>query len=209
FFYELKNRINRILKENEVNDGKLRLVVFLEKDKSLSSILFTDTIKKFPDSISLYISSYKKPFPPIFPSFVKITSNLTSHLSANEAKENGFDEGIILDTKDQITEGSYCNLFFQKGDKFYTPSNELAILDGVTRSKIIETLNTLKIQIIENALDKNFIFECDYAYISSSSRGLLPVNKINNRIFDINRSSLISSIKREYENLQESSISKW
>jgi branched-subunit amino acid aminotransferase/4-amino-4-deoxychorismate lyase len=213
--HELKQRIKNLISKTSVEHGRLRLIVSPGKfsevisPKSITSVIKIEQITSTPNDIKLLITSVRKPEPSIFPPFVKISSNIVSLLSYREAKLGGYDEGIMLTTKDHVSEGSYCNLFWTRNNELFTPSLDSSILEGVTRNKIIEVCNTLNIKINENKYLIKDLEACDNLYISSSTRGLLFVSKLNNRIFREDTFNKSNEIKNLYEKLQNESLEKW
>lgn len=209
FQTKIKDRIKRIIEKNSCKDGRIRVIVSLDENKNFFSVISSSLIQKFPDSISLYISSHRKPYPPVYPTNVKISANIFSYLSSKEAIQNGLEEGLMLDTMEHITEGSYCNIFLKKENIFYTPSTDVSILEGVTRSKILQIAKSLGIKIIEQKIPTKFLDSIDRIYISSSSRGLLFVSKLNSRIFPQIEDKEYLQIKMAYNTMQEESFLQW
>ena len=212
---DLKLRIKNLISKTAVEHGRLRLIVSpgniseLLSPKSITSIIKIEQITSIPNDIKLLITSIRKPEPAIFPPFVKISSNIVSLLSYREAKLNGYDEGIMLTTQNHISEGSYCNLFWTFNNELHTPSLDSSILEGVTRNKIIEVCNTLNIKINDNKYLSKELESCENLYISSSTRGLLFVSKLNNRIFTKDTFHKSNELKNLYEELQKESFEKW
>jgi 4-amino-4-deoxychorismate lyase len=212
---DLKQRIKNLISNTSIEHGRLRLIVSPGKfsevisPKSTTSVIKIEQITSTPNDIKLLITSVRKPEPSVFPPFVKISSNIVSLLSYREAKLSGYDEGIMLTTKDHVSEGSYCNLFWSRNNELFTPSLDSSILEGVTRNKIIEVCNTLSIKINENKYLAKELETCDNLYISSSTRGLLFVSKLNDKIFIRDTFSKSNEIKNLYEKLQDESLEKW
>jgi branched-chain amino acid aminotransferase len=65
------------------------------------------------------------------------TSARVSTGGKKEAKEKGFQDGIILDQYGHLAEVSAANIFMVKNNKLLTPSLALPILNGITRDSII------------------------------------------------------------------------
>ncbi len=212
---DLKSRVKRLIESDGIIDGRLRLIVSagniadITKEKKNSTYIRIEEIKKSPSEIRLNLSSVKKPYPPIYPSNVKISANYFSLMSYIESKKKGFDEGIMTTTEGILTEGSYCNLFWTKGDKIFTPNTKSSILEGVTRSKIIEICKTLNFEIFEGIYYIQELENADNIFISSSTRGLLFVSQFENRIFTKNNYKYYEDIMKYYQKVQDNSFSLW
>ncbi len=212
---EVKQRIQTLIQKENVELGRLRLIVSpgsykeIVSPKTQNSFLNLERLNSTPKEIQLLLTNVRKPDPPLFPPFAKVSSNLLSLLSYREAILSGYQEGIMLTTNNHIAEGSYCNLFWSKGKELYTPSLECSILEGVTRSKILEVCESLDLTVHEGKYFPEELDSCDNLYISSSTRGLLYVSKYNDRLFsgDIFHKSL--DIKNSYEVLQDESLEVW
>lgn len=94
-------------------------------------------------------SSYQRPNPKAF----KIESKsaglyVNSILASQEAKENGYDEALLLDINGYVAEGPGANIFFEKEGKIFTPPPG-NILPGITRATVIELCHELGIPLEE------------------------------------------------------------
>jgi branched-subunit amino acid aminotransferase/4-amino-4-deoxychorismate lyase len=214
FYSSLKDRMQKLIQIEDVKEGRLRLTfstgtstLLTPEPSRFTSTLSVQKIESKKESIDLYLSSYKKQYPSIFPSFVKYTANYPSLLSYQEANKNGFDEGLLLTQNNLIAEGSFCNFFWidQQGH-IKTPALSCSILDGVTRSKLLEAAKLIGLEICEGEYLSTELEVCTRAFISSSTRGLLPVKRVHHRTLDISLSEEIFQWTRKYEELLEKSL---
>ena len=83
-----------------------------------------------------------------------------------------YDEGLLVNDQDEILEGLSSNFFYIRNNKVYTADKN--ILNGVTRQILLD-----KMDIEPGFLNTNDIKTIDEAFITSTSRGVLPVNSIN------------------------------
>lgn len=90
-----------------------------------------------------------------------------------EAKNEGFDEIILVNSEGFITEGGITNIYFIDGEKIVTPQKN--ILHGIARELIIEAAKNLLIQVEERAIKADEKF--DAMFLSNSIRGIIPVEK--------------------------------
>lgn len=217
FFKFLKMRVKKIIEVNSIQDGKLRIVVtpgdfdfFRSNEKKINSILIIQKLGSPKKSISMSLTNIKKPSPPLFPPTVKVTANPYSLFSFREAQEKGLEEGITLTQNGFVSEGSFCNLFWlDKEEKFKTPSLKCSILDGVTRQKIIESSHSLGYGVIESEFPKEELLNCKQLFISSSTRGLMPVSQLDHHIFDEGIPQVIQKVQKKYEDSIRESLEQW
>ncbi|MBW3638138.1 MAG: aminotransferase class IV, partial [Armatimonadetes bacterium] len=69
---------------------------------------------------------------------VKTTSYLPYFWAWREAQPNGFDEAILRDGSDFLSEGARATLFWVKGGELFTPSLETGCLRGIGRDLTLE-----------------------------------------------------------------------
>lgn len=114
-------------------------------------------------------SSYQRPNPKAF----KIESKtaglyVNSILASQEAKEQGYDEALLLDMNGYVAEGPGANIFFEKEGKIFTPPPG-NILPGITRATVIELCQELGIPLeqklftIEELRTAESVFYCGTA----------------------------------------------
>ena len=85
---------------------------------------------------------------------------------------SGFDEGLIVNSGGQILEGLSSNFFYIIDNVVY--SADTYILNGVTRQIL---LNQMDVQT--GFLNLDDVGKIDEAFITSTSRGVIPVKSIN------------------------------
>lgn len=121
---------------------------------------------------------------------LKTLSYLTRLFVMQEAKNRGFDDAVVLDEKGYILETAIANIFWIVGNDFYTPSNHLACLPGITLEHIITKakLKGYRIHYVSSTLQ--MIPNDAYIYCSGSLKGIVPVTEIENRKFLIKEISL-------------------
>jgi branched-chain amino acid aminotransferase len=98
-----------------------------------------------------------------------------------EAKDNGFDTTILLDHADNVTEGPGFNLFILKGNTVVTPDR--GVLHGLTRRTVLELCAARGHTCETRALPLAEVMEADEVFLSTSSGGVVPVARIDARVF--------------------------
>ena len=85
----------------------------------------------------------------------------------------------LFSRDDKLTEGSACNLFIVKRGVLYTPKRSSEILGGITRELILEQADKHGIQFQESDIDYDRLLSADEVWVSSSTRGIVPVIEID------------------------------
>jgi len=82
------------------------------------------------------------------------------------ARANGAKEAIYLRGDGLVTEGSYTNLFVERGDKLLTPPAALGLLPGILRGELIEQGRAEEAELTLADLANGF-------FIGNALRGLI------------------------------------
>ena len=117
---------------------------------------------------------------------IKTIALLGNTLALNDPTKSMVDE-IIFHKDGIINEGSKANIFvFYKG-QILTPSLHQNILPGITRSFIIEELKKKDIEILETEITIEMLLSSEEVWLSSSTKEVQPVSKINQNILPKNK----------------------
>ena len=113
---------------------------------------------------------------------IKSVSLLPNVLGKQYAHENGCYESWQMDKEKYITEGTTSNAFIvSKTGKIKTHPLNNKILGGVTRNTLIRAAKLNKVPIVEKAFSLKDLLNCEEAFLTSTTVGVLPVTKINNK----------------------------
>ena len=109
---------------------------------------------------------------------IKSIALLPNILLKQQAEAEGAQEAILV-RDNLITECATANVFAVKNGTIYTPSKNEHILGGVTRDVIIALASEYGVPLEEISMDVSFIEQADEIWISSSTREIVPVIKLN------------------------------
>jgi len=98
-----------------------------------------------------------------------------------EAKDQGFETVLLLDHRGNVTEGPGFNAFAVLGGRVVTP--ERGVLHGVTRRTVLEMAEDDGLATEARALPLAEILEADEVFLSTSGGGVVPVRRIDDRVF--------------------------
>ena len=105
---------------------------------------------------------------------IKTTALIGNILSMHDPSLETVDE-ILLQKDGILNEGSKSNIFLVKQSKVYTPSLNQNILPGVTRNFIINLLKKHNIEVVEEEISVDSIYECEELWLTSSTKEIQPV----------------------------------
>ncbi|MCK9474545.1 MAG: aminotransferase class IV [Candidatus Muirbacterium halophilum] len=171
----LKNELyekNRVYKFNIIlykdNTIEFKLAPYII-NKSKNLIVLNDKIRKYGD-IYYKDSDYRKIFDKyndIFNSFIVDNSQI-----------DNFQDLILLNDKNNISECLTSNIFFAKNNVLYTPSIKQGLFNGITRQKIINIVDYQKIKLKITSIPVNTIGYFDSCFILNSLKRIVNINKI-------------------------------
>ncbi len=130
--------------------------------------------------IDVMVSSWNRMAPNTFPAMAKCSANyMNSQLIKMEALAYGFVEGIALDNTGYVSEGSGENIFAVKNGVVYTPPLHACILPGITRNTVIQLCKDLGIPVIQEMLNREFLYLADEVFFTGSAAEVTPIRSID------------------------------
>ena len=109
---------------------------------------------------------------------IKSVSLLGNVLLMQEARDSGAHEAILH--RDQlVTEASTSNVFVIRGQSLVTPPLSDLILPGITRHLVIEMALQIGVNVIEEPIHIDSLSDADGVFVSSSTRGLMPIVELD------------------------------
>ncbi|GAC14845.1 aminodeoxychorismate lyase [Aliiglaciecola lipolytica] len=140
---------------------------------------------------------------------IKHLNRLEQVLIKHEMQDLSVDEVIVCDTDSKIIECCSANLFWRKGNTWFTPKLDECGVSGVMRNYIIDIMVNNKLSLVETKQTMQHLLNCDEAFVSNSLMKLINVKefKIAEQTITLN-SSENKFIKWFKENQQEVSINE-
>jgi branched-chain amino acid aminotransferase len=114
---------------------------------------------------------------------LKTNNYLLNTLAIQFAKDNGFDDAIILNSRGNICEASSSNLFMVQKGVLFTPALSQGCVAGTKRRELLEVLPTLGFQVEETIITKDMIFEMEEIFLTNAIRPIRPVICIENTYY--------------------------
>ncbi|SHM13116.1 branched-chain amino acid aminotransferase [Chitinophaga jiangningensis] len=133
--------------------------------------------------LKIMTSSFERPNPKAF----KIESKsaglyVNSILASQEAKDKGYDEGLLLDQAGYVAEGPGANVFFEKDGKVFTPPLG-SILPGITRATVIELCHELNIPLEEKLFTIDELKTADAAWFCGTAAEVVGLDSLDGQPF--------------------------
>jgi len=99
------------------------------------------------------------------------------------ARENGFDDVLFLNEREELCEASYSNIWVVSGKTLITPPIDSPCLPGITREKVIQLATDLQLNVQTRPLTMKTLFAANEVFLTSSIRGIQPVTEIDGLTF--------------------------
>ncbi len=101
---------------------------------------------------------------------------------AERAQQKGFNEMLLLNERGEVAECTSANIFVVNGTQVTTPPLSSGCLPGVTRQVLLEDIHVPGITITERVLHPADLLSADQVFITSTTRDLLEVSRIDQNI---------------------------
>jgi len=135
-------------------------------------------------AINVCISSWDRISDNAIPPRAKISgSYVNAALQKTEAVMNGYDEAIVLSTDGRhVSEGSAMNIFMLRNDMLITPPVTNDILEGITRSTVLEIASRVEdIKVIERPIDRTELYIADELFFCGTGAQISPIGSVDKR----------------------------
>ena len=110
-------------------------------------------------------------------------SYVNTALAKTDALLNNFDDAIVLSGDGHVCEGSAMNLFMVRDKKLITTPPTSNILEGITRSTIIELAEKeLGIETEIREIDRTELYVCDEIFFCGTGAQVSPITMVDHRI---------------------------
>lgn len=201
----LKEAVNECLKKNGLRDGYVRLTVWqgesLDKADPVRDKSTASRKKDVSGGVNVAIlaksynffqkEDYKKGFRAgISNTFrqnelsvlsrVKSANYLNLLLAYQEARQNNYDEALLLNSNGFLAEATRANIFIVKDNCLITPSLDSGCLAGITRDTVFAIARKEKIEAIETEVRPVDLKKCDEAFLTNSLIEVMPLVAVDN-----------------------------
>lgn len=204
---KLIENLRLLIDENPFQEGNIRICLQKSNGKKLLlQCYFIPYV--YPDStmykegVKLITYPHQRPNPGIKKWDDRFRKTVSSYI-----REHGVYEAILVNSKQQITEGSRSNIFYiDQADNLITVP-EKDVLPGITRKYVLEIAKKKGMPILERAVTMEELETMVSVFISGTSPKVLPVKLINDQHFDVSH-PLLQLLMDQFEQLMSKSLTQ-
>lgn len=187
---EVKAGFARLVEKNHADEAVARIYFIRNRGGLLDTpgpratdlLIFTRALRSWGAGASLRIQPHGR----YAAAPLAGTKSLTwAHnlVLVEEAAAAGFDDVLLLNERDEVAECTSANVFVGRGGKLATPPLSSGALPGVSRRVLLEAAPRQGLTIEERPLHRRDLDEADEIFITSSTREVQPVTRLEDRNF--------------------------
>jgi branched-chain amino acid aminotransferase len=113
---------------------------------------------------------------------IKSNNLLNNALAMQAAYRRGGEEALMCNFRGELSECSQSNFFMVRGGAAITPASDAGLLEGVTRAFLFEVGCEAGVDVRAQTLYPADLQTADEAFITSTTRELSPVVRIDDRL---------------------------
>ncbi len=137
---------------------------------------------------------------------IKTVMLLPASLAKEQAKARGAQEAWFLDDAGKVLEGGSSNAWIitQQNEVVTRPADK-AILRGVTRTTLIDTLEAAGLQFVERAFTLEEAFAAKEAFLTSATNMVMPIVKVDDQMIgDGKPGPVVAQLRRLFHTVASS-----
>ena len=144
------------------------------------------------DGITISLVSILRNHPGSVSPIIKSNNLLNNALAMQEANRRGAEESLMCNYRGELSECSQANFFLVRKGVALTPASEAGLLEGVTRAFLFEVGEDVGVEVRSETLRPQDLATADEAFITSTTRELSPVTRIDDRVIGNGRPGAVT-----------------
>ena len=134
----------------------------------------------FTEGKNFTISSWQRLDDNASPPRIKASANyLNSRLASIQAKESGYDGGIMLGPNGKVSEGPGGCIFLLRNGILITPNITSGILESITRDSILEISKKIKLKTETRDVDRTELYIADEIFYCGTGQEIMPILSVD------------------------------
>ncbi|MEI8109491.1 MAG: aminotransferase class IV [Chitinophagia bacterium] len=116
-------------------------------------------------------------------SSLKTAQFLPYAIAARWARENQFNDALVLNTHNRIADSTISNIFIVKNNQIFTPPISEGVINGVLRKYLINQLQNDNYAIIEQPVTPEALYAADEIFLTNVISGIRWVKQLENHAY--------------------------
>ena len=134
----------------------------------------------FMEGKNFTVSSWQRLDDNASPPRIKASANyLNSRLASIQAKESGYDGGIMLTRNGKVSEGPGGCIFIIRNGTLTTSSITSGILESITRDSIIEISKKYRLKVETREIDRTELYIADEIFYCGTGQEIMPILSVD------------------------------
>lgn len=185
----LSAAISELLEANDVtSDVHIRVVVYVDElhlGRELDAgtgafILAREGLAPVKETMRVTLSPWRRLSDLSMSPRIKASANyLSSRIATTDAQRKGFDSAVLLNDRGKVSEGPAMNVFLVRGGRLVTPRITDGILEGITRSTVLDIARWNSLEVEEREIDPTELYIADELFFSGTAYEVVPVVEID------------------------------
>ena len=200
--YKISKFISESLVESHIEDAYVKLCILSNGKTHYSAIPNSSNliliIKDYPEvreKVNITTAANRRDSANLI-FHCKSLNYLENIILKRNIQKKGYDEAVFINDKDYVAECISHNIFWLRDDILVTPSSECGILPGVTRSALIDLVDSIGLKLMEGNFTIDELKLSSSVFITNSITGMAEVTSISGK--NINSGgSLYKHIRQE------------
>ena len=147
-------------------------------------VILVKPFKDYPpelyrDGVAVAVVNTRRNHPLAQDPSIKSTNFLNNILAKIESLKANAYEGIMLNWKGYVAEGTISNIFTVKKDVLHTPHLDTGILEGITRDLVLSLAKRLQVPVKEAMLRPRDLLRADECFITNTTLEIMPVTIVD------------------------------
>ncbi len=137
--------------------------------------------------IRMITGRWRRPSPDSAPVHAKASGlYMICTMNKHEAEAQGYDDGLMLDHRGFIAEGTGANIFLIQDGKLHTPTPD-CFLNGLTRQTVMALAEKRQIPVVERHIGPDELARTQEVFVTGTAAEVTPVGSIDDHRFTVGR----------------------
>lgn len=199
---KVESSIHELIKVNSSPDKNIKIIVYnLDSSTPEHMVYFIHSSYPTPEEYRKGVQAILLKEERDNPNAKVVNSSFKERVAAALTSARAY-EALLVNSKNEITEGSRSNMFFVKNGTVVTaPKGNVLI--GITRVCVFELCEKLGIEIVEKPISVSMLEEMDGVFMTGTSPKLLPISTIDDMSYNSADNPVIKALMKGYDDMLE------